>query len=149
MLHSVAPATWLTQEAYTRLKGELDGLFAARARQVESSERMATESRIRQLTVLLKNVNIHSPADDGIVEPGMLIEACIDGQPEVFLMGNRIILGTEQLNVFSEQSPLGRAIRGLRPGDVTSYTAPNKRQVSISIISATPYTGDEISAGAL
>ncbi|GAB3553601.1 transcription elongation factor GreA [Arthrobacter tumbae] len=141
MLHSVAPATWLTQDAYARLKRELDSLLNARVRQEESSQRMATESRIRQLTALLKNVNIHSPADDGIVEPGMLIEACIDGQPEVFLMGSRVIEGTEELNVFSEQSPLGVAIRGLRPGDVTSYTAPNKRQVSISIIAATPYTG--------
>ena len=58
MLHSVAPATWLTQEAYTRLKRELDGLLNARGQQEESSQQMATESRIRQLTALLKNVNI-------------------------------------------------------------------------------------------
>lgn len=58
MLHSVAPATWLTQEAYARLKRELDGLLNARGQQEESSQRLATESRVRQLTALLKNVNI-------------------------------------------------------------------------------------------
>lgn len=45
----------------------------------------------------------------------MLIEACIDGQPEVFLMGDQVILGTQKLNVFSEQSPLG--VHGARSVD--------------------------------
>jgi transcription elongation factor GreA len=141
MLNSVAPVTWLTQEVHARLKAELAELLAARESMAESSERMAAEERIRHLMAMLKNVNIHAPADDGVVEPGMLIEACIDGQPEIFLMGSRMILSGEGLDVFSEQSPLGTAIRGLKPGDVTSYTAPNKRQVTVSILSASPYTG--------
>jgi transcription elongation factor GreA len=70
MLNSVAPVTWLTQEVHARLKAELAELPAARASMAESSERMAAEERIRHLMAMLKNVNIHAPADAPVAWPG-------------------------------------------------------------------------------
>ncbi|MDQ0736380.1 GreA/GreB family elongation factor [Arthrobacter agilis] len=141
MLHPMTPVTWLTPDAHARLEKELGELLAARGTEQEIADRLAVETRIRQLMAILKDVRLHSPADDGIVEPGMLIEASIDGRPQCFLMGSREIFGDGNLEVFSERSPLGVAIRGLKPGDETSYTAPGGSTISVSIISARPYRG--------
>ena len=45
------------------------------------------------------------------------------------------------LKVFSEKSPLGAAIMGAKQGDEVTYTAPNGKELSAKIISATPYLG--------
>lgn len=45
------------------------------------------EARIRQLTALLRDAQVgEAPADDGIVEPGMLVVARIAGDEETFLL---------------------------------------------------------------
>ncbi|WP_049822640.1 GreA/GreB family elongation factor [Arthrobacter sp. H41] len=137
----VPPVTWLTPESHRRLQGELDVLMDARGGQEESTERVAIETRVRQLVALLRNVRVHSPEDDGIVEPGMLVEALIDGRTESFLMGSREIFGDDDLDVFSEKSPLGVAIYGKKPGDEATYVAPSGRPISVTVISATPYAG--------
>ena len=94
-----AAAAWLTQEAFDRLKAELDHLSGAgRAEIVQKieaarqegdlkenggyhaakEEQGKIEARIRQLTVLLRDAHVgESPADDGIVEPGMIVVARI------------------------------------------------------------------------
>jgi len=43
--------------------------------------------------------------------------------------------------VYSEGSPLGRAILGLKPGDSAAYTAPNGKSISVEIVAAKPYAG--------
>lgn len=139
MLYPAENVTWLTPEAHARLQKELNELLDTRGTQHEDLKREAAETRIRQLLVTLKRVRLHEPADDGVVEPGMLVKACIDGRQEVFLMGSREIFADEDLQVFSERSPLGIAIHGLRPGDTSSYRAPTGRDITVSIISATPY----------
>ncbi|THJ66840.1 transcription elongation factor GreA [Arthrobacter echini] len=143
MTHPAASVTWLTPQVHARLQAELDGLMAARGGQ-ESAERVAVEARIRQVMTVLKDARMHEPADDGVVEPGMLVTAVIDGEPEEFLMGSREIFGDSDLNVFSERSPLGLAIHGLKPGETSSYPTPRGRTVSVSVVSATPYAGSDI-----
>ena len=50
------------------------------------------EARIRQLTQLLQTADIgETPADDGVVEPGMLVTVEIFGDEETFLLGTREI----------------------------------------------------------
>lgn len=143
MTHPSAPVTWLTPQVHARLQAELDGLMAARGSQ-GSAERVAAEARIRQLMSVLKDARTHQPADDGVVEPGMLVNAVIDGHPEVFLMGSREIFGESSMDVFSERSPLGLAIHGLKPGEEASYQTPRGATVSVSVVSATPYAGAEV-----
>ncbi|MFK0074191.1 transcription elongation factor GreA [Arthrobacter woluwensis] len=158
-----ASAAWLTQEAYDRLKAELEHLSgpgrAEIVQKIEAArqegdlkenggyhaakeEQGKIEARIRQLTVLLRDAQVGAaPADDGVVEPGMLVVAKIAGDEEKFLLGSREIAGSSDIDVFSEKSPLGSAIIGHKEGETLSYTAPNGKEISVEILSAKPFTG--------
>lgn len=155
------PAVWLTQEAYDRLKEELTFLsgpgraeIVARIEQARSEgdlkenggyhaareEQGKAEGRIVYLTNLLRRAHVgEEPADDGIVEPGMLVVAKIAGDETTFLFGSREVAGDSDLEVYSEQSPIGNAVHGAKVGDKLSYLAPNGRDISVEIMSAKPY----------
>ena len=70
-----------------------------------------------------------------------MITAVIAGDEETFLIGSREIGGDSELDVFSEQSPLGAAIMGLEVGDSTSYTAPNGREISVKVTGVETWSG--------
>jgi transcription elongation factor GreA len=159
---TVVKTSYLTQEAYDRLKAELDELSgpgrADIVNKIEAAreegdlkenggyhaareEQGKNEARIRQLTQLLENAIIgETPADDGIVEPGMVVTVEIFGDEETFLLGSREI-ADGSVQVYSEQSPIGSAVNGKKAGDSTSYQAPNGKQIDVKILSAKPYTG--------
>jgi transcription elongation factor GreA len=87
-----------------------------------------------------------TPADDGIVEPGMKVTYKFvgddDDEAETFLLGAREIEDSvDGLKVYSPQSPLGSAIIGARTGDTVSYEAPNGKELQVVIVDAVPYTG--------
>ncbi len=155
---------WLTRTAYDRLAKELEHLSgpgrkeithrleAARAEGAVSEngafdavaeERSKNEGRILELTELLGAAHVGEvPADDGIVTTGMIITATVNGDELQFLLGDRhIVDGQDDLEVFSESSPLGAAIHGASTGDTVTYTAPNGRDVEVHISSVTPYKG--------
>ena len=154
---------WLTQEAYDRLNAELEQLStegrAEIARRIEAArdegdlkenggyhaakdEQGKIEARIRTLSALLKSATVsEAPQSSGVVEPGTVIVATIMGDDEKFLLGSREIVGDGgELAVYSEQSPLGSAILGLKVGDSTSYEAPSGAQVSVTIVNVETYT---------
>ncbi|WP_167138835.1 transcription elongation factor GreA [Diaminobutyricimonas sp. TR449] len=155
--------TWLTQEAFDRLKSELDHLSgegrADIAKRIEAAreegdlkenggyhaakdEQGKIEARIRQLTELLRTASVgDAPTSTGVVEPGTVITAKIQGDSTKFLIGNREIAGDSDLDVYSEASPLGTAILGLKVGDSTSYTAPNGKDIAVEIVSVETYRG--------
>jgi len=158
-----APVTFLTQEAYDRLAGELAHLSTTGreeiAKKIESAreegdlkenggyhaakdEQGKQEARIRTLQHLLKTATVsEAPASRGIVEPGTVVTALVAGGEEVFLLGNREIgVGTD-LDVYSEASPLGAAILGLKVGEKTSYTAPNGREIAVEIVKVDTFQG--------
>ncbi|KNX37959.1 transcription elongation factor GreA [Luteipulveratus halotolerans] len=156
-----ASASFLTQEAYDRLKAELEQLSGEGrteiAKRIEAAreegdlkenggyhaakeEQGKMEARIRQLTELLRNATVgQAPKDDGIVEPGMVVTVEMFGGEEKFLLGSREIAGDSDLDVYSEKSPLGAAINGKKVGDETSYEAPNGKTIAVKVIAATPY----------
>ena len=157
-----AQVPFLTQEAYDRLVAELEHLSTIGrdeiAKRIEAAreegdlkenggyhaakeEQGKMEARIRQLEQLLQNVTIgDAPADDGVVEPGMIVTIEMFGEEEKFLLGSREIIGDEDdLTVYSEKSPMGAAILGHSPGDTTSFTAPNGKSIEVKVLSATPY----------
>jgi transcription elongation factor GreA len=155
--------TWLTQDAYDRLAAELDQLSTIGreeiAKRIEAAreegdlkenggyhaakdEQGKQEARIRQLKELLRTAQVgEAPASKGVVESGTVITAVIAGDSETFLIGSREIAGDSELDVFSEQSPLGAAILGLKQGEKTSYTAPNGREISVEITKVETWTG--------
>ena len=162
MTETSADVTWLTQEAYDRLKAELDHLAGVGrteiAKKIEAAreegdlrenggyhaakeEQGKQEARIRQLTQLLERATVgERPADDGVVEQGMVVKAEVAGEPMTFLLGSREV-SDDSLDVYSEKSPLGSAIAGLKVGDSSEYTAPNGKQVPVKILDAKPYNG--------
>ncbi|MDO5049454.1 MAG: transcription elongation factor GreA [Actinomycetaceae bacterium] len=157
----MAEKTWLTQEAYDRLKEELDHrsneLRAQIATKIDEArqegdlkenggyhaareEQAMNETRIQQLDALLKDAEIgETPADDGVVEPGMMVTAEIMGETSEFLLGSRMAGAGLNVEVYSPEAPLGEAIMGAKKGDTVSYYAPNGREIEVKIIDAVPF----------
>ncbi len=156
-------AQWLNQESFDRLALELEQLTtvkraeivgrieAARAEgdlkenggyHAAKEEQGRIEARIRQLTDMLKNAHVGTePVDASRVAPGTVITAHIHGDEEKFVLGSREMGAGTDLDVYSEQSPMGQAIMGLEPGDTTTFTAPNGAEIAVEIISIEPFIG--------
>ena len=153
--------TWLTQEAFDRRKAELEHLAGEGrteiAKKIEiareegdlkenggyhaaKEEQGKIEARIRVLTELLRHAVVgEAPQSSGVVEPGTVVTASVLGDEETFLLGSREIVGDAELDVYSEGSPLGVAIMGLKVGDETSYLAPNGKSIPVKIIKVETY----------
>lgn len=149
--------TWLTQEAADRLNAELSHLEttgraevvkkieAARAEgdlkenggyHAAREEQGKLEARIRQLKALLESAEIGTPSGEaGLVSPGMKVTIEILGKKMEFLLGSREIASGD-LDVYSEQSPLGSAVLGAKVGDERSYNAPNGKAITVKVIAA-------------
>ena len=155
--------TWLTQEAYDRLKDELAHISTkgreeivariAAAREegdlkenggyhAAREEQGKLEARIRQLTAMLENAEVGSaPAGDmEIVSLGSMVTVDMGGDTIEFLLGSREI-GAENIKVFSEKSPLGGAVLGKKVGESTDYLLPNGTSNTVKILSVKPYAG--------
>ena len=156
-------ASYLTQEAFDRLKAELDQMSGEGrteiAKKIEAArdegdlkenggyhaakeEQGKMEARIRQLTQLLETATVGEAAkDDGTVGPGMVVTVDLLGDEMTFLLGSREITEGSGLEVYSEKSPLGAAIMGKKVGETTSYEAPNGKSLQVKVLKATPYAG--------
>jgi len=154
--------TWLTQEAADRLAAELANLEtegrtevikkieAARAEgdlkenggyHAARDEQGKIEARIRQLKQMLENATIGAPpaSADGVVGAGMIVSAIVADNEMRFLLGSREI-ATDDLDVYSEKSPLGAAVMGAKVGESVSFTAPNGKSISVQIKHAEYYS---------
>ena len=157
--------TWLTQEAYDRLKAELDHatgpgraeivakIEAAREEgdlkenggyHAAKDEQGKLEARIRQLTQLLRDAKVgQAPTEAGVAGPGMVVEVRFAGDSDTdrFLIGSREDNTREDIEVYSAQSPLGLALTGAKIGDTVSYTLPNGKEMQVELLSAEPFAG--------
>ncbi|MGO1508614.1 MAG: transcription elongation factor GreA [Microbacteriaceae bacterium] len=158
-----AQVPFLTQEAYDRLVAELEHLSTIGrdeiAKRIEDAreegdlkenggyhaakdEQGKQEARIRTLEQLLKTAKVgEAPASRGVVEPGTVVTALVAGGEEVFLLGSREIAGDTELDVYSEASPLGQAILGLKIGEKTSYEAPNGKSITVEVTGVETFVG--------
>ncbi len=155
--------TWLTQDAYDRLKAEFDQLSGPGrqelARKIEAAreegdlkenggyhaakeEQGKQEARIRQLDELLRHAKVgEAPANDGIVHLGSIVTVRFaDGDEERFLLGSREV-SVGDCEVYSEKSPLGAAVLDRKTGDDAVYELPNGRQISVTIVNVEPFRG--------
>jgi transcription elongation factor GreA len=155
--------TWLTQEAYDRLKHELDFLTGEGRAEIVSrieaareegdlkenggyhaakDEQGKREARIRQLQQLLESAQVGEPpaAPTGVVAPGTIVTAKVGDDKMKFLLGSREVAG-DGIEVYSEKSPLGAAILGKTKGDTTTYTAPSGKDISVEVIDIEPFVG--------
>jgi len=160
-----APGTvWLTQEAYDRLSRELEALIANRqamAKEINDrreegdlrenggyhaarEEQGKQEGRILQLTQMLRDARVgEAPTTDGTAGPGMVVTVRFsdDDDTETFLIGSREVSETTDLEVYSAGSPLGQALTGAKEGDTVSYNTPTGKTLTVTLISAKPYSG--------
>ena len=154
---------WLTQDAFDRLTQELEYLSGpyrqeivdriAQARDegdlrenggyhAARNEQSMNETRIQALQDMLEHAEVgETPADDGIVEPGMVVTALVAGREQTFLLGSRDAGGDLGIQVFSAQAPLGAAVIGHKAGDKLSFEAPTGRMIDVEIIEAKPFEG--------
>ncbi|HYP45204.1 MAG TPA: transcription elongation factor GreA [Propionibacteriaceae bacterium] len=168
MSENAQQTIWLTQEAYDRLKGELDHL--AGPRRAEISQKIAearsegdlkenggyhaareeqgqAEARIRQLQDMLRRAEVgDAPANLDEVAPGLRVTIAFDGDhsdTDTFVLGSRELLGLDEAvdatNVYSPQSPLGSAILGKKKGDAVTYAAPNGKPINVTVVKVEPF----------
>ena len=156
--------TWLTQEAYDRLKAELDHLSGAGrvdiAAKIEAArdegdlkenggyhaakdEQGHIEARIVLLQHILDNARVGAPPrTEGVVGPGMTVTIRFvkDDDEVTFLLASREESGSP-IDVYSPRSPLGAAIMGKKVGEKATYSLPNGRANTVEILDAVPYVG--------
>jgi transcription elongation factor GreA len=160
----VSSDTWLSQEAYDRLKGELDEHIANRpviaaeinARREEGDlkenggyhaareEQGKQEARIRYLQELLRTAQVGEAPTSGNVGPGTVVTIQFDDDEddtETFLLGSREIAATTELTVYSPESALGQAILGAKAGDTVTYTAPSGAEIKVTVVKFDVYHG--------
>ena len=153
---------WLTQEAADRLAAELaerEGprradivkkIEAARAEgdlkenggyHAAREEQGKNEARIRQLKHMLEHAHIGTPpaGESGVVGVGMLVTVDIAGDEMKFVLGSREIEVGEDVDIYSEKSPLGAAVLGAKIGETVTYTAPNGKAINVAILEAQTY----------
>ncbi len=165
MTETTPGTTWLTQEAFDRLRAELEHLSGEGrqeiARKIEAAreegdlrenggyhaakeEQGKQEARIRQLEQLLRTARVgEAPTSAGVAGPGMIVTVRFEGddQPEKFLLGSREDHVDGDMEIYSVNSPLGKALSGVRVGQTVSYDLPNGRSMKVDLIDASPYTG--------
>ncbi|WP_432535061.1 transcription elongation factor GreA [Kineococcus arenarius] len=156
--------TWLTQDAYDRLKAEYEHLsgpgrteLAKRIEQAREEgdlkenagyhaakeEQGKQELRIRQLRHLLETAKVGEAAASasGEVSLGSVVTVELAGEEMRFLLGSREVGDAGGMDVYSERSPLGAAVLGRKPGDEVSYTAPSGRQIPVKVRKVEPFSG--------
>ena len=136
--------TWLSQDAYDKLRDELETLKTQGREDIakeieearahgdlkENAEYHAAkdkqghmEARIRQLTQLLHNARIGEPEHTDEVQPGLVVVLDIEGDEETYLLGSRED-EHDDFEILSASSPMGEAIMGARVGETVKADAP-------------------------
>ena len=157
--------TWLTQEAYDRLKAELihrtgefreeekNRIAAAREEgdlkenggyHAAREEQGKNEGRIRQLEKMLESAKIGTPdIQEGIVSQGMVVTVHFPDldDTETFLLGSREEAAHTSIDVYSPTSPLGAAVLGQEIGAEVNYETPSGKTLRIKVVSAQIYVG--------
>ena len=154
---------WLTQEAYDKLRAELEDLKGPKRQEIierisaardegdlkenggyhaAKDEQGKQEARIRQLTDLLRKATVgEAPTEVTNAATGTVITVKFagDDETEKFLLGSREIAGSTGLTVYSPESALGSAIMGAKPGAKVTYQAPNGRDISVEVVGIEPF----------
>ncbi|HUR05659.1 MAG TPA: transcription elongation factor GreA [Nonomuraea sp.] len=157
--------TWLTQEAYDRLKAEYEHLSGPGrvdiAKKIEAAreegdlkenggyhaakdEQGKMEARIFHLRQIIDSAKVgEAPKTEGVVGPGMTVTIRFtrDDDEVTFLLASREESGAP-IDVYSPKSPLGAAINGKKIGEKATYSMPNGRQNTVEILEAVPYIGN-------
>ena len=152
---------WLTQEQFDTLQAELDQLSGPGRKEITQRIELAraegdlkenggyhaareeqgkAEARIRQLIQMLRQAQVGEPPRLDVAGPGMVISLRWPGDDDVekVLIGAREH-GIEGVEIYSANSPLGKAVTGRKPGETVVYQAPNGREMTVELLAVEPY----------
>lgn len=130
---------WLSQEAYDRLKAELENAINIErpeiTRRIQDAREEGdlkenggyhaakeaqnlNEARIAKLTQILAEAIVGEtpPAGDTVVQ-GMVVTVELNGKKTEFLLGSSEMAENTDLTVYSPESPIGVAITGAKIGE--------------------------------
>ncbi|WP_306367240.1 transcription elongation factor GreAB [Nocardiopsis sp. CC223A] len=148
--------TWMTREAYERLKEELrvlstppedgigadSGSDAGGAGDTVPAPRYIHDpavrlARVQTIERLLREAVVEEAApDDGVAAPGKVLTIRYDGEEdtEEFLLGVRDAPVADAVTVYSPRSPLGAA-----RGERRTFTSPSGAVIGVTLVNAAPY----------
>ncbi|MEX0834594.1 MAG: transcription elongation factor GreA [Nitriliruptor sp.] len=145
--------TYLSQDAYDRLRAELEQLTTEGREQISAEIEVARqhgdlrenaeyhaakdeqgkmEARIRQLQSLLRDAKIGEPEDTDVVRPGLVVQLDVEGDAETYLLGSRED-EHDELDILSASSPMGTAITDAKIGDTVSFTTPAGVAIEVTV----------------
>jgi transcription elongation factor GreA len=154
---------WLTQEAFDRLKAELEHRSGELREEIKAritaareegdlkenggyhaarEEQGKNEGRVRQLTKMLEAAQIGTPEiEEGIVSQGMVVTVHFPDldDTETFLLGSREEAAHTSIDVYSPTSPMGAAVLNQAVGAEITYETPSGKTLRIVIVSAELY----------
>jgi transcription elongation factor GreA len=154
---------WLTQDAFDRLKAELENRSGALREEIKAriaaareegdlkenggyhaarEEQGKNEGRVRQLTKMLETAQIGTPEiEEGIVSQGMVVTVNFPDldDTETFLLGSREEAAHTSIDVYSPTSPMGAAVLNQEVGAEISYQTPSGKTLRIVIVAAELY----------
>ena len=154
---------WLTQDAFDRLKSELENRSGALREEIKAriaaareegdlkenggyhaarEEQGKNEGRVRQLTKMLETAQIGTPEiEEGIVSQGMVVTVNFPDldDTETFLLGSREEAAHTSIDVYSPTSPMGAAVLNQEVGAEISYETPSGKTLRIVIVAAELY----------
>lgn len=145
--------TWLSQEAFDRLKSELDTLKTEGRERISAEIEVARahgdlrenaeyhaakdeqgkmEARIRQLEELLRDAKIGEPDGTDRARPGLVVALLVDGDEETYLLGSRED-HHDEFDILSAESPMGKAVLDQPAGAEVSFTTPTGVEVAVTL----------------
>ncbi|MBP3223028.1 MAG: transcription elongation factor GreA [Actinomycetaceae bacterium] len=155
--------TWLSPESFKKLQAELEEMTTVKraeiAEKIEAArsegdlrenggyqaareEQSKLEGRIAELRHLLETAKVSEPPSADEVAAGTIVTAKIAGDTERFLIASREVLNlVDDLEVYPENAPMGKAIIGLKPGESTSFKAPNGKNIDVEIVKIEAFEG--------
>jgi transcription elongation factor GreA len=112
--------------------------------QAAREEQGKQEGRIKQLQALLRSAKVGEvPMTAGVAGEGTIVTVRWDGDDdeETFLIGSREMAKTADVQVYSKDSPLGKALYGKSEGESAEYETPNGKRLTVTLVTARPFTG--------
>ncbi|MEX1178505.1 MAG: transcription elongation factor GreA [Nitriliruptor sp.] len=145
--------TWLSQDAYDRLKAELEQLTTEGRETISAEIEVARqhgdlrenaeyhaakdeqgkmEARIRQLQSLLRDARIGEPQETDVVRPGLVVQLDVEGDQETYLLGSRED-EHDEFEILSASSPMGTAITDAKVGDTVTFETPAGASIQVTV----------------
>ena len=70
--------------------------------------------------------------------PGSVVTLDIAGREMVYVLGSHDLAVATDYDIISPESPIGAAVNGRKKGDTVTYSAPNGREITVTVKDSRP-----------